>query len=149
MQEIQALIEEGLTKEGCDCTATVSPGFIVLRIPPEERHYWSPQLTITLEETEEEGTVIRGLYGPNPTVWAMFFYGYAALGILGLFTAMVGTSQWMLKKPAPILWALPVFAGLALILYVIAQTGQKLGAEQTFTLHHFYEDTVGKRVHIA
>jgi hypothetical protein len=41
------------------------------------------------------------------------------------------------------------FLGLAaVVLYIIAQFGQKLGVEQTFTLHHFFERSIGSRIHI-
>jgi len=129
------------------CVGRVIPSFIVLKIPHEERHYWSPQLSLSLEE-HEKGTLVRGLYGPNPTVWAMFTFGYSALGLIALFIAIIGSSKASLGLDAPILWVLPVLAGLAVILYFVAQTGQKIGVEQTFTIHHFYEDAIGERVHI-
>ena len=47
------------------------------------------------------------------------------------------------------LWALPGFAVLAILVYIIAQAGQKLGAEQTFTLHHFFEGAVGGKARIV
>ena len=127
-----------------DCVGRVIPGFIILKIPHKERHYWSPQLSLSLEE-HEDGTLIRGLYGPNPTVWAMFTFGYSALGIIALFIAIIGSSKVSLGLDAPILWVLPVLAGLALILYFVAQTGQKIGVEQTFTIHHFYEEAIGEK----
>lgn len=136
-------MDQGLAK----FTTTSVEGHITLAIAMNDRHFWSPQLSLSFEETSE-GTVIRGLYGPNPTVWAIFFFSYIALGILTLFALMAGSSQWMLGMSAPILWAIPVCAVAAIILYFVAQTGQKMGAEQMFRLHHFYEATVGSVVHI-
>lgn len=130
-----------------DCIGSVIPGFIVIKIPRSERHYWSPQLSLSLEE-HEEGTLVRGLYGPKPTVWAMFMFGYSTLGLIGLFIAIIGFSKVSLGLEAPVLWILPVLAGLALVLYFVAQTGQKIGVEQTFTIHHFYEEAIGEKVHI-
>ncbi len=46
-------------------------------------------------------------------------------------------------------WGLVVFAimvALALGLYVLAQFGQKLAAQQIFLLHRVYEDAVGHAV---
>ncbi len=147
-EEIQSMIREKLEAAPCDCIASINDAYITLRIPLQDRHYWSPQLNLSLEATEN-GTLIRGLYGPNPTVWAMFFFGYAAIGVLALFIAIVGFSQKALGIDAPVLWALPVLGIAALFLYFTAQLGQKTGAEQTFTLHHFYEDTVHNKVHIV
>ncbi|OEK02782.1 hypothetical protein BFP97_15160 [Roseivirga sp. 4D4] len=124
----------------------VSDQYCVIKIRPEERHYWSPQLTLTLEENSEDDLEVRGLYGPKPSVWAVFFMSYAALGILSLFAGVFGLSQLMLDKPAPILWAIPIMAAVALGLYLIAQAGQKVGAEQMFRIHHFYEQVIKHRV---
>jgi len=143
VQRLRQRVAEG----ECACRVSIIPGFIVLKIPADARHYWSPQLSLSLEETEE-GTLIRGLYGPNPTIWAMFAFLYGAIGLLALFIGIVGLSAKSLGNPAPVLWALPVLGVAAVVLYVIAQTGQKLGAEQTFTLHHFFESTVGLKTPI-
>lgn len=149
-EEVVSLIEEHMSKLDCGCSAIVRRNFIILRVKPEEQHFWSPQLSLSFEVDEEDDsfTIIRGLYGPNPTVWAFFTYSYVALGILGTFSGMYGFSKYSLGQDYTILWTLPVLAGLALILYIIGQFGQKIGAEQMFTLHHFFEDSVGHRVHL-
>lgn len=124
----------------------VSEHYCVIKICPEERHYWSPELTLTLEETSEGSLEISGLYGPKPSVWAVFFMSYAALGVLSLFAGVFGLSQIMLNKTAPILWAIPIMAAVAIGLYLVAQAGQKVGAEQMFRIHHFYEQAIKHRV---
>ena len=149
-EAFQQHVKSQLGKPGARCVGTVIPDFIILKIPQAERHFWSPQLSLSLEEEEEEGHIlIRGLYGPNPSVWAIFFFGYAALGILALFAGIIGFSRLSLELEAQILWLLPVFAGMALALYVGAQAGQKIGAAQMFTLHHFLEEAIGTQVKIS
>ena len=37
---------------------------------------------------------------------------------------------------------------MIIIIYLIAQAGQKIGAQQMFDLHHFYEETLGEKVYI-
>ncbi len=123
------------------------PGHVYLKIHPNHRQVWSPQLNLSFEQ-EGEQVVIRGLYGPNPTLWSIFFFGYAALGILSLFAAMWGFSQYSLGQPAWTLWVLPILGGLALMMYLAAQAGQKLGAQQMFELHHFYETVMQTRQNI-
>ncbi|GAB5525001.1 MAG: hypothetical protein Roseis2KO_28730 [Roseivirga sp.] len=148
-EEFKDNIQEALNTEEA-ITGSVSDTYCVLKIPVGERHYWSPQLTLTVEEDEEDnGNLrVRGLYGPKPSVWAAFFMSYAAIGIIILFIGVIGMSQALLDKPAPILWGVPVLALVALILYLIAQSGQKVGAEQMFRIHHFYEGVVKHRVAI-
>ncbi|MBE2206649.1 MAG: hypothetical protein IAE84_03635 [Saprospiraceae bacterium] len=143
-EEIKTHFRERLEQPGAPCVAAFFPQHVILRVPPEERHFWSPCLELSLEE-EGDHTLIRGLYGPNPQVWTMFILIYGAIGVLALFITIIGVSRVMLDMSAPVLWALPVLGGAALLLYIFSQTGQKLGAEQTFTLHHFFEDTVHHR----
>lgn len=133
-----------------DFTGLVSENYCVLKIAKAARHYWSPQLTLSLEQPEEEEnkTQVRGLYGPRQSVWAIFFMSYAALGVLALFAGVMGLSSLMLGKSTLILWAIPVMAAIALVLYLVAQAGQKIGAEQMFRIHHFYEDLFKHRVAI-
>ena len=88
-----------------------------------------------------------GLLG-TPTVWAIFFFGYVAVGILGSIAAMWGFARMNLGMSYEILWAVPVFAAIALGLYIASQFGQKLGAEQMFRLHHFYEDLVHDKISV-
>lgn len=124
------------------------PGHIYISIHPSHRHFWSPQLHLTFEQ-EAENVVVRGLYGPNPSLWAVFFFGYIVLGLLALFIGVWGFSLWSLGKDATVLWGIPVLGALALVLYLASQAGQKFGAQQMFDIHHFYEQTVKDKVEVS
>ena len=132
-----------------DCHCTVSHHHINIKIPAANRHFWSPELSLSLEKEEENKTLIRGLYGPNPTVWGMFTLGYGALGVLGLFALILGLSQLTLNSYAWGLWVLAGVGTLATLLYFFSQAGQKLGVEQTFTIHHFLEKALEEKIHIV
>ncbi len=122
------------------------PDHLYISIHPAYRHFWSPQLHLTFEQ-EEEQVIVRGLYGPNPSLWAVFFFGYIILGLLATFIGIWGFSLWSLGKEATILWGIPVLGVLALGLYIAGQVGQKIAAQQMFDIHHFYEgSTEGKVV---
>jgi len=145
---IQNNISTELKKENNQIRTNINNSFMTLQLPESDIHYWSPQLRLTLEENEE-GTLIRGLYGPKPSVWALFFYCYAAIGILGFFAGIYGLVQMSLDMPAPMLWALPVLAICSIILYLFSQTGQKLGAQQMFTLHNFFESAINTKIIVS
>lgn len=146
MPEVELLLKSKL--EATDkFSYTMDPRHVVIRIKPEDRHFWSPQLSLTLDETEE-GTLVRGLYGPAPNVWTIFLLSYLAIAVLALFALFLGLSYWMLDQDIKIFWALPVLGMAALAVYLIAQFGQKIGAEQTFRLHQFIEASLGKEMHI-
>ncbi|MCI5082545.1 MAG: hypothetical protein MRY78_12675 [Saprospiraceae bacterium] len=146
-EELQQAIQQRLESHADCCSGMMVTNHVVLKIPTNQQHFWSPQLSLNFEETDE-GTNISGLYGPNPNVWALFTFAYATIGILALFVTITGTSKMSLGRYAYELWSLPVFAIIAVILYIMSQVGQKLGAEETFTLHHFFEEAIGHKVHI-
>lgn len=148
IDKVQSKIEKSLNKAENQCNANINNTFITLSLPEKDIQYWSPQLRLMMEENEK-GTLIRGLYGPKPSIWALFFYCYAAIGILAFFGGLYGLVQLSLDMPAPILWLLPVLAICAVLLYLFSQTGQKIGAQQMFTLHSFFESAIQTKVKVS
>ncbi|MBX2872723.1 MAG: hypothetical protein KTR30_11500 [Saprospiraceae bacterium] len=138
-------MQSALAEQPPKCHGIAIEGHIILKVLPDEAHYWSPQLSILLDE-EEEQTLIRGRYGPKPNVWTLFTMSYLAISILSVFISIIGFSRLSLGLSADILWVLPVLAVAAIALYISSQLGQKLGAEQTFTLHHFFEEVLGQKI---
>lgn len=128
-----------------DCS--VMPGHFYLKVKKEDQHYWSPQLNLSFDE-DSDPLLIRGRYEPHPNVWTLFILLYLALSVLILFIGIIGLSRMSLGMSAKILWVVPVLALAAAVLYFVSQIGQKLGAEDTFSLHHFLEEVVGEKVHI-
>ncbi|MCB0502089.1 MAG: hypothetical protein KDD32_05360 [Bacteroidetes bacterium] len=135
-------ISDGLSHEQAPCKGRVNPGYISLYLPIKEQHYWSPQLSLTLEESDE-GTVLRGLYGPRPAVWTLFVFFYSLLGFATLVIAIIGFSKLSLDRTAPILWALPPLILTICSLYLVAYLGQKASHDQMLTLHQFLEKSTG------
>lgn len=129
-------LQLGLQEEQAPCTGVVNHGYVTLYIPPQDRHYWSPQLNLTFEETEE-GSLIRGLYGPRPVVWTMFIFFYSIIGLAILFIGVIGFSYGTLGKSVSILWMEPILILIFFSLYLVAHYGQKLGEKQMIILHNF------------
>lgn len=115
---------------------------ITIRVRKSHRHYWSPQLSILMQPDDNQNIRIRGIYGPMPNVWTLFTISYLAIGTISLFISIIGFSQKTLGQDAPILWALPLLAVLAVSLYLLSQMGQKLGAAQTYAIHYFFEEAL-------
>ncbi|MTI38527.1 hypothetical protein [Fulvivirga lutimaris] len=141
---LENLIKEKL-KTQKQFKSTHLPGHIYIKIHPSQQHFWSPQLHLTFEQ-DDENVIIRGLYGPNPTVWAVFFFGYIILSLLACFIAVWGFSLWSLDKSVEILWGLPVLSFIAAAMYLAGQFGQKMAAQQMFDIHHFYESIAHDKV---
>ena len=124
------------------------PGHIYVKIVPAAQHLWSPQLHLTLVQ-EEENVVVRGLYGPNPTLWAIFFFSYVIIGIFTLGIGMWGLTRWTLGMDSTILWAVPILWAIGLLMYFASQAGQKMGAQQMFDIHHLYESVTKDKVVVS
>jgi len=127
-----------------DCELKCFPGFMTLRIPEADRHFWSPRLTLSLEPGDDGHTRVTGIYGPNANLWALFLYGWLIVGSALLFSGILAGVQFALGRSP---WGLCAFcpsALAALALYIMAQLGQKLGASQTYRLHHLYESAMGR-----
>ncbi|GAB5561534.1 MAG: hypothetical protein SynsKO_31810 [Synoicihabitans sp.] len=119
-----------------------NPGMIVVHIPERKRRRWSPRLQLGLDRTDSEKTLIAGVYGPEHEVWALFVLGYIATGLLAVFSGIYGGVQLFLKDEPWALWITGSMVVIAGVLYLLAQFGQKLGAWQTFQLHHAFEEAL-------
>ena len=127
-----------------DCELKCFPGFVTLRVPEADRHFWSPRLTLSLEADDQGHTHITGTYGPNANLWALFLYGWLITASALLFSGILAGVQLSLGYNAWGLWIFCPFLAIAIGLYITAQMGQKLGASQTYRLHHLYEDAMGR-----
>ncbi len=144
-QRIMTQVESDASK----CELKSFPGFICLRIPLADRHFWSPRLNISLEETETGHTQVHGMFGPNANMWSSYLYGYLIIGSVGIFSGILGGCQWMLKQSAWGLWVLGAMLVIAAGMLLAAQIGQRLAASQMTQLHRIYESAVGQEVEIG
>lgn len=143
--EINNRIKEKLSSGSCSCEGKTTLGYATIFPAVTEQHYWSPQLTITIEDLDE-GSLVRGLYGPRPSVWTMFVFFYSAIGFLTMITLMVGLSYWTIGTPSKILWFVPILILLFLSLYLVAYFGQKMGHKQMGNLHSFIEECLDQKI---
>ena len=58
-----------------DFTFSKRHNHCTIDIHPNHQHYWSPHASFNLEKTEE-GTIVRGIVGPKPNLWATFMVLY-------------------------------------------------------------------------
>ncbi|MBT8190860.1 MAG: hypothetical protein HKN67_03165 [Saprospiraceae bacterium] len=141
IKEIEDKIKDALQEEDATCLGRVDHGFVRLMLPYEDQHYWSPQLSLNLLENGDK-THIRGLYGPSPSVWTMFIFFYALIGLAILVILIFGTSYISLDQSGAILWLIPVLVLIFASLYLVSFFGQRLGHDQIVILHNFLEKTL-------
>ncbi|MEX2597342.1 MAG: hypothetical protein WEC59_10480 [Salibacteraceae bacterium] len=119
-------------------------GHLVLDIPNESRHFWSPHMDVNLEvEGDSSKTLVRCLIGPSPTVWTLFMFFYGFFGFAAFIGLTLGLSQWTMNKPMWGFWLLPIaLIGMGLM-YFISYEGKKLSKAEMWQLKNFIDESLG------
>jgi len=113
-------------------------GHVFIRILKSEQHFWSPQLHLEITEDQTNGTVLRGLFGPNPTVWTMFMFFHFALAIFFIAAGIWIYTSVSLHKPYVLPLVIMFFILLGwLALYASGRLGKKAGENEMNTLYAF------------
>ena len=140
-EEVQIKIKEKINKSETKITADIVTGFATLKIPENQQHYWSPELSLQIEE-HENGSLIRGLFGPKPSIWTMFASFKALTVFIMIVGLMFGMAQLFLGNMPTGLIATTIGIILFISAYAIAKTGQKLGKDQMIILREFLDDSL-------
>jgi hypothetical protein len=106
---------------------------IELSMANEELRFWSPQLVVDVSR-DETGTHLSARFGPDPYIWGMYFLSYVGLGVLTLLALAFGAAQLILHTTPTGLYAAPIGAALAGLVYGASFVGQGLGSDQMFLL---------------
>ena len=112
------------------CTGVSVGRHAELFVPEGEQRVWSPWLSVTAEESEEGGAVVRGRFAPHPHVWTLYMFLSFALGFSLLVGVTWAYAQWAMDKTPWALLCLPLGIVLGGALYLVSLAGQKLGHEQ-------------------
>ena len=112
---------------------------IIIDMAESTQHFWSPQLHVEVEANEEEITIVKGLFGPKPTVWSLFMFVHFAVALAFIVFLVIAYSRWSLGQAystavficgsMPIVW---------FILYFFARIGIKKGRDQMRQLHNYF-----------
>lgn len=92
-----------------DYSKVISPDFLMkirnnhiqFTIRGEKQRYWSPYLSVELEEkegNEKKATHIRGLFGPAQTMWTFFIFLHFIIAGIFLTFLMFAFSDYALKQ---------------------------------------------------
>ncbi len=91
----------------------------------------------------ESVTKLRGLFGPNPTVWTFFMFLHFIV-ILLFITALI----WMYTNIAlkdSLIYPITTMVGLFVlwfVLYFAGRIGREAGKKEMHALHRFMEQTL-------
>lgn len=147
--ELMLRIRERLRDPNSRCRGGAVDHHAELFVPEDEAHFWSPWLSVTVEETEEGGSLLRGRFGPRPHVWTGFMFGYFSFGSATVFGAIWGLSQWSLGMSPDLLWSVPAGLAACVLIYLASLVGQRMGAAQMCELSEVLFSSFGQHTEPA
>ncbi len=137
--------EDNLKDGNCKYCSKIVDGHIVIDVPVDENHFWSPQLNIEIEKIDSEKTIVKGLFGPKPQVWTLFMFFHFAVAVAFIGFAVMAYVQWSLKSDYTfsliMVIALPV---LWIVMYFLGSVGKRKGHKQMDELYEFMMKTLEK-----
>ncbi len=138
-----------------DYAKVISPDFLMkirdnhiqFTIRGEKQRYWSPYLTVELEEkegNEQNATHIRGLFGPAQTLWTFFIFLHFIVAGIFLTFLMFAFSDYALNQP--IRHDVVVMVAMVIcwiLLYIIARQTRENGYGQMEELEKECQKIIG------
>lgn len=114
-----------------DYNIRVNDEHIWFHFKGEHKHYWSPHLHLELEEKENKITHIRGLFGPDSTLWTLFMFLHFVIAGIFIIFGMIAYSNYTLDEPI-IMDIIIMFIMIMIwgLLYVIARQIREKGNDQ-------------------
>ena len=89
------LLQKFLAERKDEFSGNVNTEAAIISVKTETDQYWKPCLALRTEiDTEENKTVIRGIFGPTAAVWTFFMFLNFIFGILW----MVFITIWFVEK---------------------------------------------------
>ena len=131
--------ENEFAQVGSKFSGKIVDHHIIIDVPKEEEHFWSPQLHAEVDETEANDTIIKGLFGPKPTVWSLFMFIHFGVALAFLVFLVLLYTRWSLEQDyrfamlmcisMPILWV---------VLYFFGRVGKSKGRHQMEQLRQYF-----------
>lgn len=139
--EITERIKKKIENSDGNCDGKILDRHIVLKIPESRQQFWSPELSIEIDE-QDNISLIKCLLGPKSTVWTLFATFYGLSVFIGLIGLVLGLSQWSIGMKPYGLWLVPLSLILIVLAYFIALSGQKLAYKEMIFLREFLNSSL-------
>jgi len=118
---------------------------IVVDIPAEDHHFWSPQLALELEDIGDGQCLLRGLFGPKPAAWTLFMFIHFALAVAFIGFSVAAYVKWLVKEDHRVfLVVAAAFPVCWILLYIIGRMGKRKGRGQMGELRDFMQSVLGQ-----
>lgn len=144
-QAIISKFKDNLKEGNCKYCSKIVDEHIIIDVPKEENHFWSPQLTIEIEKINNKETIVKGLFGPKPQVWTMFMFFHFAVAVAFIGFSVMAYVQWSIHTDysfaLTMVLALPA---IWVVMYFLGRLGKKTGHKQMDELYKFMMKTLEK-----
>ena len=110
---------------------------VFIKFDQRQIHFWSPQLHLEMSD-ENNGCIVSGLFGPNPTLWTFFMFLHFGVATIFVILGVWAYSSAALKKPYGLQIGLMIFMSILwFVLYTFGRYGRKKGKPQMKELYDF------------
>ena len=112
--------------------------YVFIRFPKEKQNFWSPQLQLEINAIDENTCLVRGLFGPNPTVWTLFMFLHFLIACLFIGFGIWTYTKWSLNQNFTIQASVTIFMVLLWVtLYFIGSIGKASKTNEIRALNNF------------
>lgn len=134
--------KDNLNQADCKYCSKMGNDHIFIDLPKEEQKIWSPQLEVVIE-AKKEGSVIRGLFAPKPSMWTLFIFLHFVDAIAFLIFFALYYAHKVSDKETNI-WIIAMLACVIvwIALYLLGQLGKKKSTQQIQDLKQFLIKTL-------
>ncbi len=144
-ESILEKFKKNLADKDCKYCSKILGNHVFLDVPKTDEHFWSPQMDIEIIKNENGKTIVKGILGPKPKVWAFFMFIHFIVAVAFIVFFVLFYVNWSLGKDFQLykymLIGLPIFW---VVLYFFGQSGKKLGYKQMVELDAFLMKTLEK-----
>lgn len=135
-------IRDALLQAPPDVVGSVAGTVVEIHIPRQDRHVFSPWLSVVVHRRDT--TVVVGKYGPGPDVWTFFVALYALCFFSVIAGVIGGLSQQLLgRAPHAYLGVVVGLAGAACV-YCAALVGRGAARKQVGALERFITQCIDR-----
>ncbi len=142
--DVRSLLKARLTNKVDQIHGHVSNNHCTIKLPLQDRSFWSPQLELSLYEHDGR-TNIKGVFGPQTNLWLLFMFCYMVCSCVLLFGLTIGFSQLTIGKSPYGFLGIIVSLVSIMTLHLTSKYGQTKTRHQIDDLMFFLKNALSLR----
>jgi len=137
-QELVAKFKRSLKDADCKYCSKIVATHVFIDVPKKEDHFWSPQLHLEFEESKDNSSIVKGLFGPKPQIWTLFMFLHFLIGGAFIIFSVIFYTKWSLKSEYTFSLVIMILLPLIwIMMYFLGKKGREIGRPQMNELYHF------------